>query len=83
MVEQTPGVTRLIDRLEGKHLVVRCRGEDDRRQVLCRLTAAGYNLLSQLDTAMEEAAEAGVAMLRPEDQLRLLEMLATIRAGHR
>ena len=83
MVEQTPGVTRLIDRLEVKGLVVRCRGEDDRRQVLCRVTAAGRDLLSQLDTAMEQAAEAGVAMLQSEDQLRLLEMLATIRAGHR
>src|ERR1700750_2732984 len=35
MIEQTPGVTRLLDRLEAKGLVARCRGEDDRRQVLC------------------------------------------------
>jgi len=32
---------------------------------------------------MEEAAEAGVAMLCPEDQNQLLDLLTAIRAGHR
>jgi len=82
MIEQTPGVTRLLDRLEAKGLVSRCRGENDRRQVLCRLTAAGRTLLAQLDPDMDEADESGVAMLRPEDKQKLLELLATIRAGH-
>ena len=82
MVEQTPGITRLLDRLEAKNLVARCRGESDRRQVLCRLTSTGRTLLAQLDPDMDEADEAGVAMLRPEDKQRLLELLTTIRAGH-
>jgi DNA-binding MarR family transcriptional regulator len=82
MVEQTPGVTRLLDRLEAKNLVSRCRGESDRRQVLCRLTSTGRTLLAQLDPDMDEADEAGVAMLRPDDKQRLLELLTTIRAGH-
>jgi DNA-binding MarR family transcriptional regulator len=33
MVERTPGVTRLIDRLERKDLVRRARGTEDRRVV--------------------------------------------------
>jgi DNA-binding MarR family transcriptional regulator len=82
MIEQTPGVTRLLDRLETKGLVTRSRGESDRRQVLCRLTATGRTLLAQLDPDMDEADEGGVAMLRPEDKERLLELLTTIRAGH-
>ncbi len=82
MIEQTPGVTRLLDRLEAKSLIARCRGESDRRQVLCRLTATGRTLLAQLDPDMDEADEAGVAMLRPDDKQRLLELLTTIRAGH-
>lgn len=82
MIEQTPGVTRLLDRLEAKGLVSRCRGESDRRQVLCRLTPGGRNLLAQLDPCMDEADESGVAMLRPEDKDRLLELLAAVRAGH-
>jgi DNA-binding MarR family transcriptional regulator len=82
MIEQTPGVTRLLDRLEVKNLVARCRGESDRRQVFCRLTSTGRTLLAQLDPDMDEADEAGVAMLRPEDKQRLLELLTSIRAGH-
>jgi DNA-binding MarR family transcriptional regulator len=82
MIEQTPGVTRLLDRLEAKGLVARCRGESDRRQVFCRLTPAGRVLLAQLDPDMDSADESGVAMLRPEDKEKLLELLAAIRTGH-
>ena len=79
MVEQTPGVTRLLNRLEAKGLVDRSRGVSDQRQVICRLTPEGRRLLSRLDPEMEGAAEAGVAMLRPEDETRLLELLTAIR----
>jgi DNA-binding MarR family transcriptional regulator len=49
MVEQAPGITRMIDRLEAKMLVARERGCDDRRQVLCRITDKGMELLATLD----------------------------------
>ena len=38
MIEQAPGITRLLDRLEGKKLVRRERPADNRRQVLCYIT---------------------------------------------
>jgi DNA-binding MarR family transcriptional regulator len=81
MVEQAPGVTRLVDRLVAKGMVVRCRGESDRRQVLCWLTADGRHLLGLLDPEMEGVAEAGVAMLDAEEKSRLLDLLTAIRAG--
>ena len=37
MIEQTPGTTRLLDRLEEKGLVERERCQEDRRQVLCAI----------------------------------------------
>src|SRR5438445_6730714 len=49
MIEQTPGITRLIDRLEAKKLVLRERCAADRRQVFCRITPAGLDLLTRLD----------------------------------
>src|SRR6266576_2721240 len=49
MIEQTPGITRLIDRLESKKLVWRERSSTDRRCVYCRITAAGIALLARLD----------------------------------
>jgi DNA-binding MarR family transcriptional regulator len=81
MVEEAPGVTRLLNRLEAKGLAARSRGESDHRQVICRLTSEGRSLLGRLDPEMEGAAEAGVAMLRPEDETRLLDLLTAIRTG--
>src|SRR5881394_2146497 len=45
MIERTPGITRMVDRLEAKKLVRRDRCESDRRQVLCTITATGLELL--------------------------------------
>lgn len=81
MVEQTPGVTRLLDRLAAKGLATRSPGESDHRQVICRLTSEGRHLLERLDPEMEGAAEAGVAMLFPEEETQLLELLTAIRMG--
>src|ERR1700758_5411907 len=53
MVEQAPGVTRLLNRLEAKGLATRTRGESDLRQVICRLTPEGHDLLGRLDPEME------------------------------
>src|SRR6266498_2157591 len=48
MIEQSPGITRLLDRLEAKALVRRKRCLADRRQVLCWITAEGLALLTTL-----------------------------------
>src|SRR5882672_7045068 len=49
MLEEAPGVTRLIDRLEAKGLVQRERSPQDRRQVFCWLTPAGKDLVERID----------------------------------
>src|SRR5512147_554934 len=71
MIEQTPGVTRLLDRLEAKEWVRRERCRDDRRQVLCWLTPAGLGLVERLDEPIDSADAAAVAMLGTEDQAKL------------
>src|SRR3954449_5749780 len=48
MIEQTPGVTRLVDRLERKGLVTRAPCPTDRRRVFCRITPKGLDLLTEL-----------------------------------
>ncbi|MFL6289525.1 MAG: MarR family transcriptional regulator, partial [Thermoanaerobaculia bacterium] len=55
MVEHAPGVTRLLDRLEAKGLVRRQRCPEDRRQVLCWLTAGGTALVERLDEPVDSA----------------------------
>jgi MarR family transcriptional regulator, organic hydroperoxide resistance regulator len=83
MVEQTPGITRLLNRLEAKGLVVRHRGRSDRRQVLCRLTAEGRAILERIDPEISAATEAQVAMLGLDEKMGLLGVLAAIRAARR
>lgn len=75
MIEQTPGITRLIDRLEKKGLVRRVRSEEDRRQVWCRITPAGERLLARLDDPVEQFDRAAVRGLSPADQERLTDLL--------
>ena len=80
MIEQAPGVTRLLDRLEAKGLVRRERCRQDRRQVLCWLTPPGLELVEKLDAPIEMADLEAVAGLSLEDQERLLRLLDAIRA---
>ena len=56
MIEEAPGITRLLERLEKKKLVSRCRRHDDKRCVDCRITPAGSALLAQLDAPVRTAA---------------------------
>ncbi|MCM2256541.1 MAG: MarR family transcriptional regulator [Vicinamibacteria bacterium] len=82
MIEQAPGVTRLLDRIEAKGLVARERCPRDRRQVLCRITPPGLELLARLDAPVQAAGEACFGALRPADVERLIELLDAIRAPH-
>jgi DNA-binding MarR family transcriptional regulator len=55
MIERAPGITRMIDRLESKGLVVRETRAEDRRCVHCRITEKGLNLLDLMDAPVEQA----------------------------
>jgi MarR family transcriptional regulator, organic hydroperoxide resistance regulator len=81
MVEHAPGITRLLDRLEGKTLVRRQRHDDDRRQVMCRITPAGLRLLAALDSGLQRADESTLGMLSRRDLRRLIALLDRIRAA--
>jgi MarR family transcriptional regulator, organic hydroperoxide resistance regulator len=78
MIEQTPGITRLIDRLEKKGLVRRVRSEEDRRQVWCRITPAGERLLARLDDPVEAFDRAAVRALTPAEQEHLTALLGQL-----
>jgi MarR family transcriptional regulator, organic hydroperoxide resistance regulator len=81
MLEDSPGVTRLIDRLIAKGLVSRERSTEDRRQVLCRITQAGLDLLVQIDALVEGRDEEAVRVLTPDEQKELIRLLDRIRAA--
>jgi MarR family transcriptional regulator, organic hydroperoxide resistance regulator len=79
MIEQTPGITRLIDRLEVKKLVGRERCETDRRQVFCRITSDGLKLLTRLDDPIHDAEQIALASLSDRQITQLLSLLDRAR----
>ena len=81
MVEKTPGITRLLDKLEAKHLVRRRRCSEDRRQVLCYITPAGLALLAQIDPAISAAAPRLLRSLDEAETQSLIRLLEKIRAA--
>ena len=66
MIQQAPGITRLLDRLEAKRLVTRERCREDRRRVWCRITPAGLTLLGALDQPVDQWDRRGARHVEPQ-----------------
>jgi DNA-binding MarR family transcriptional regulator len=81
LIEETPGITRLIDRLEAKKLVRRERCLTDRRQVFCRITKEGLDLLDALDEPLAAALEQSMTFLKRRDLIALDTYLNMAREG--
>ena len=47
-------MTRLLDRMEKRHLITRQRQSDDRRVVKTRITGGGLELLKRLDSPIRD-----------------------------
>ena len=82
MIEETPGITRLLDRLEAKGWVRRERCPHDRRQHLCWITDAGTALLARLDAPILTASDACLEGLSAAERLALRRLLDAIRTAH-
>jgi DNA-binding MarR family transcriptional regulator len=80
MIEKTPGITRLLDKLEAKQLVRRERCPHDRRQVLCWITERGLRLLSELDKPAVSAGSKAMESLTPDSLRTLILQLERIRS---
>ncbi len=83
MIHATPGITRLLDKLEKAGFARRDRSSPDRRQVFCYITEQGLQILERLDVEMREADEVAVGTLSDTEQRQLLKLLDGVRAGHR
>jgi DNA-binding MarR family transcriptional regulator len=80
MIEQTPGTTRLVDRLERKGLVTRTPCPTDRRRVFCRITDKGLDLLKELDEPVNQCEAQAVAGLASQDLSSLIAFLDDVRS---
>jgi DNA-binding MarR family transcriptional regulator len=81
MITRDPDITRLLDRLEKRGLISRCRETKDRRMVMARITPEGLKLLSRLDEPIEEAHRKRLGHLGRERLRTLTELLEAARAA--
>jgi DNA-binding MarR family transcriptional regulator len=79
MIEEAPGITRLLDRLERKALVDRHRCPKDARRVLCRITSVGLKLLQELERPMRRAVDKFFSPLRAGQARGLIRLLDAVR----
>jgi DNA-binding MarR family transcriptional regulator len=80
MIQQAPGITRLLDRLEAKRLVARERCREDRRRVWCRITPAGLTLLGALDQPVDQWDREALGMLSRKQVDLLVQLVNAILA---
>jgi MarR family transcriptional regulator, organic hydroperoxide resistance regulator len=82
VIERTPGITRMVDRLEAKGLVTREIRPHDRRCVYCRITKKGLKLLGLLDEPVNEFNQGTFRVLKDTEIEKLVALLLKIRDSH-
>jgi DNA-binding MarR family transcriptional regulator len=81
-LQSDPGaMTRALDRLEAKNLVVRTRSSEDRRVVNLELTDAGREVASVVPAVLAEVLNLHLAGFTEEEWRNLLGMLKRMRAN--
>jgi DNA-binding MarR family transcriptional regulator len=79
LISKAPDITRLLDRLEERGLIVRERLTDDRRTVGVGITQAGGKLLEAMDEKVRACHERQLGHLAPEELETLTELLRKAR----
>lgn len=78
MIDEGTTITRLLDKLDAAGLIERERSSPDRRQVICRATAAGKRLLDQLDPkvdALDDQVMGSLPRGRVEEFITVLDVV--------
>jgi len=80
MITRDPDVTRLLDRLERRGLISRCRETKDRRTVMARITPEGLKVVGRLDEPVLAAHRRQLGHLGRERLAALTELLTVARS---
>ena len=83
MITREPDMTRLLDRLEKRGLVSRCRQQTDRRVVETKIMPQGLELLASLDDAVVHLHKRQLGHLGPTKLKQLSDLLEEARPAPR
>jgi len=79
MVTHDPDITRLMDRLEKRNLIIRSRDTHDRRVVTARITPEGLQLLANLDKPLDQLQHSLFRHMTHQELARLSALLEKVR----
>jgi len=82
LVSHAPDITRLLDRLTERGLVVRERMTDNRRVVQIGITESGLALLKQLEEPVRKCHRVQLGHLTSAQLKSLVDLLRASRAPH-
>ena len=82
LVSHAPDITRLLDRLAERGLVVRERMADNRRVVQIGITESGLALLKQLDEPVRKCHQIQLGHLTSAQLKSLVDLLRASRQPH-
>lgn len=82
MIHKMSNTTRLVDKLIVKELVVRKTCKENRRKIEITITDKGLEILSQLDTKIQETEAAILQPLNLEEQRTLRGLINKITLNH-
>src|SRR3954469_8554064 len=82
LVSHAPDITRLVDRLEERGLVIRERMADNRRVVQVGITEGGLALLKQLDQPVRDCHQRQLGHLTNAQLQSLSDLLRAARQPH-
>ena len=80
MITRDPDITRLLDRLEKRELISRCRETKDRRMVVARITTQGLKLLNRLHEPVQAMHRKQLGHLGDAKLKKLQELLVAARS---
>jgi len=82
LVSRAPDITRLLDKLNERGLIVRDRPADNRRVVNIGITDAGLSLLNQVADEVRECHARQLGHMDSAEIKRLVELLRKAREPH-
>lgn len=75
MIEKSPNLTRLMDKLDAKKFIIRSNSADDRRVVFAEITEIGLEILAVLDEAINEKKNILVPSSLTDEEAETLSLL--------
>jgi DNA-binding MarR family transcriptional regulator len=82
LVSRAPDITRMLDKLEQRHLVWRDRPPDNRRTVRVGITESGISLLKEIAGPLKQCHAQQLGHLTPDELRQLGALLRAARQPH-